>query len=89
MDTLDIIIALLLLLGSALILAGTIICIFWPEQMGGKINWGKKKISSMALGLPLILIGSLIFLFSLEPAYKYWLRVDYLKKIKSCLTVIK
>jgi hypothetical protein len=82
MGTLNTIIVLLLVLGAGLISAGIIICIFWPKRILGRINWGKRGIPSLALGLPLILVGTLVFLFSLEPAYNHWRRVDYLKRAK-------
>ena len=82
MNTMNIFFALLIFLSSALILAGIVICIFLPEQIGGKIKWGNRKRSSIALGLPLILIGVPIFLFALEPAYDNQQRRYYLRKAK-------
>ncbi len=82
MDTLNIIIAGFLLLSLFLIITGIIVCVFLPEQPGGRFNWGKKGRSSLAVGLPLILIGTAIFLLALEPAYDRELRGKYLEQAR-------
>ncbi len=64
-----IILATLLIISAGLMLAAVIICVFLPQQIGGKINWGKRQIPSLALGIPLGLVGILIFSFTAEIIY--------------------
>lgn len=64
-----IILAILILISTGLLLTSAIICIFLPQQMGGVINWGKKQIPSLALGIPMALVGILIFSFAIERIY--------------------
>ncbi len=82
MDTLNIVIAGFFLFSLLLIIAGIIVCVFLPKQMGGKIKLGKKEVSSLRVGLPLIFIGIAIFLSVLEPAYDRELREKYLDKAR-------
>ena len=77
-----IILAILLLISAGLMLAPIIICVFLPQQIGGKINWGNKQISSLALGIPLSLVGILIFSFTVEITYNAKRRRAFDEKVK-------
>jgi hypothetical protein len=76
---------LILCLGIALVLAGIIICLFFPERIGGS----KQGISSLALGLSLVLIGTPLSLFTFELINDYRLRDYYLGKAKYYLLSYK
>jgi hypothetical protein len=76
------ILGIIISLSVVMVLAGVIICIFLPKRIGGKIKWGKRRISSLSLGLPLILAGMIILLFHLEIIINRRRRIDYTEKVK-------